>query len=90
MSPGDGFDESDQFWSRGFWGKASTWRRWQEQHTGDYRDTCPLREEEKRQKMQDNKDLMIAGSCQCTWTCGDRNDGTVCYRKCCNHEFGGP
>jgi len=52
MSPGDGFDESDQFWSRGFWGKASTWRRWQEQHTGDYRDTCPLREEEKRQKRE--------------------------------------
>jgi len=52
MSPGDGFDESDQYWSRGTWGKASTWRRWQEQHTGGYRNTCPLREEEKRQKRE--------------------------------------
>eukprot|EP00746_Dinoflagellata_sp_MGD_P119432 gnl/MRDRNA2_/MRDRNA2_55283_c0_seq1.p1 gnl/MRDRNA2_/MRDRNA2_55283_c0~~gnl/MRDRNA2_/MRDRNA2_55283_c0_seq1.p1 ORF type:complete len:228 (-),score=72.17 gnl/MRDRNA2_/MRDRNA2_55283_c0_seq1:240-923(-) len=48
-----------------------------------------LEDEEKRAKMQEEKDSVVAQSCQCTWQCGDRNDGTVCFRKCCNNEFGG-
>eukprot|EP00746_Dinoflagellata_sp_MGD_P071592 gnl/MRDRNA2_/MRDRNA2_29137_c0_seq1.p1 gnl/MRDRNA2_/MRDRNA2_29137_c0~~gnl/MRDRNA2_/MRDRNA2_29137_c0_seq1.p1 ORF type:complete len:183 (+),score=55.83 gnl/MRDRNA2_/MRDRNA2_29137_c0_seq1:113-661(+) len=48
-----------------------------------------LEEDEKRAKLQEEKDAVIAQSCQCTWQCGDRNDGTVCFRKCCNNEFGG-
>lgn len=45
--------------------------------------------EEQRAKAQEQKDSIIAQQCQCTWECGDRNDGTVCFRKCCNNEFGG-
>jgi TolA-binding protein len=48
-----------------------------------------LEEDERRAKQQEEKDSVIAQSCQCTWACGDRNDGTVCFRKCCNNEFGG-
>lgn len=48
-----------------------------------------LEEDEKKAKRQEQKDAIVAQSCQCTWECGDRNDGTVCFRKCCNGEFGG-
>lgn len=48
-----------------------------------------LEEDEIKAKQQDAKDSLIAQNCQCTWSCGDRNDGTVCFRKCCNNEFGG-
>merc|ERR1719160_1649982 len=45
--------------------------------------------DEQKAKKQEAKDSIVAQSCTCTWECGDRNDGTVCFRKCCNGEFGG-
>lgn len=63
--------------------EVETWKK-EEQERAD------LQAEENRAKAQEQRDGIIAQSCQCTWECGDRNDGTVCFRRCCNNEFGGP
>jgi len=63
--------------------EMETWKKEQEERE-------QLEAEERKAKEQDEKDRTAANTCQCTWECGDRNDGTVCFRKCCNGEFGGP
>jgi len=50
MGPGDGFDASDQYMSNQTWGRHSTWARWQEQHSGGYRATCPFQQEEEKKE----------------------------------------
>jgi hypothetical protein len=42
-------------------------------------------EVEKKQKIMDEANFCTCGA----WMC-KLNDGSICWRKCCNNEFGGP
>lgn len=50
LGPGQGFDESDQYWSNVSWGRWATWNRWQIQHEGEFRARCPIVEADKAAK----------------------------------------
>jgi len=62
------------------------WKKEKEEQLALERETQKQEAEAKKEK---ERDEMVAKSCQCTWECGDRDDGTVCFKKCCAGMFGG-
>jgi len=61
-----------------------------EQEKKESEEQLSLADETKRQEEEAKKDVLIAAQCTCSWECGDnRNDGTVCFKKCCGGMFGG-
>jgi hypothetical protein len=61
--------------------KAAALEEWQKQEA----ERKKAEEIEKKQKTMDEANFCTCGA----WMC-KLNDGSVCWRKCCNNEFGGP
>lgn len=62
--------------------KKAELEQWQQQEK-------ERKEQEARDKEQKERDEAMFCSCDKAWICG-LNDRSVCWRRCCNNEFGGP